>query len=86
MLQKLAEKLKIPYAKMPNNVVENFGNSSGATIPVAIALNLRNDVINGHKRVCLAGFGGGLTWSAMLMELGGLGFCEMMDYPNKEKA
>ncbi len=86
MLQKLAEKMKIPYAKMPNNVVENFGNSSGATIPVAIALNLKNDVMNGHKQVCLAGFGGGLTWSAMLMQLGELGFCEMMDYPNKEKA
>jgi hypothetical protein len=82
MLQKLAEKMKIPYAKMPNNVVEHFGNSSGATIPVAIALNLAKEVTTGSKQVCLAGFGGGLTWSAMLMRLGGLSFCEMIDYPN----
>jgi 3-oxoacyl-[acyl-carrier-protein] synthase III len=85
MLQKLAEKMKIPYAKMPNNVVEHFGNSSGATIPVAIALNLANEVKSGHKQVCLAGFGGGLTWSAMLLRLGGLDFCEMIDYPNEQK-
>lgn len=81
MLQKLADKMKIPYAKMPNNVVEHFGNSSGATIPIAIALNLAREVTDGHRRVCLAGFGGGLTWSAMLMRLGGLAFCEMVDYP-----
>lgn len=86
MLQKLAEKMKIPYAKMPNNVVEHFGNSSGATIPVAIALNLADEVKSGTQQVCLAGFGGGLTWSAMLLRLGGLDFCEMMDYPNQEKS
>jgi len=81
MLQKLADKMQIPYAKMPSNVVENFGNSSGATIPVAIALNLANQVQNGDLQVCLAGFGGGLTWAAMLMRLGRLAFCEMIDYP-----
>jgi 3-oxoacyl-[acyl-carrier-protein] synthase-3 len=86
MLQKLAEKMKIPYAKMPNNVVEHFGNSSGATIPVAIALNLANELKSGAKQVCLAGFGGGLTWSAMVMRLGGLSFCEMIDYPNQPKS
>ena len=40
MLQKLADKMKISHAKMPMNVVERFGNSSGVTIPLAIALNL----------------------------------------------
>jgi len=81
MLQKLADKMKIPYARMPNNVVENFGNSGGATIPTAITFNLAEQVKNGTCRACLAGFGGGLTWAAMLMELGGLSFCELIDYP-----
>jgi 3-oxoacyl-[acyl-carrier-protein] synthase-3 len=82
MLQKLADKMKVPHAKMPNNVVENFGNSSGATIPVAIYLNLAEKVKNGQLQVCLAGFGGGLTWTAMLMRLGRLAFCELIDYPS----
>jgi len=81
MLQKLADKMQIPHSKMPNNVVEKFGNSSGATIPIAINLNLVDAVKRGKINACLAGFGGGLTWAAMLLEIGGLAFCEMIDYP-----
>src|SRR5262249_50741717 len=85
MLQKLAVKLKVPHSKMPNHVVERFGNSSGSTIPTAIALNLADKVTNGEVLACLAGFGGGLTWSAMLMRLGRWKFCEIMDYPNQPR-
>ena len=85
MLQKLADKLKVPHDKVPMNVVEHFGNSSGATIPVAIAFNLADRLANHTASVCLAGFGVGLTWSAMLMQLGPLAFCEMIDYPNAAK-
>jgi 3-oxoacyl-[acyl-carrier-protein] synthase III len=85
MLQKLADKMKVPHAKMPNNVVQHFGNSSGATIPTAITFNLAEQVTKGHIQACLAGFGGGLAWASMLMRLGGLSFCEMIDYPNANK-
>lgn len=81
MLQKLADKMKIPYAKMPMNVVEHFGNGSGVTIPIAIAFNLASQIKTGHCRACLAGYGVGLTWASMLMRLGKLGFCEMINYP-----
>jgi 3-oxoacyl-[acyl-carrier-protein] synthase-3 len=81
MLQKLADKMKIPHGKMPMNVVEHFGNSSGVTTPIAITFNLAGQLKNGCSRVCLAGYGVGLTWSSMLMRLGKLGFCEMIDYP-----
>jgi 3-oxoacyl-[acyl-carrier-protein] synthase-3 len=81
MLQKLADKLKVPHAKMPMNLVEHFGNSSGVTIPLVAALNLGRRLTTEQFRVCLAGFGVGLTWSAMLLRLGGFGFCELIDYP-----
>ena len=81
MLQKLADKMKIPYAKMPMNVVEHFGNSSGVTIPIATAYNLRDRLAAETFQVCFAGFGVGLTWGAMLMRLGPLNFCELIDYP-----
>jgi 3-oxoacyl-[acyl-carrier-protein] synthase-3 len=81
MLQKLADKMKVPHARMPNNVVERFGNSSGATIPMAVIINLAERVKNGGCLACLAGFGVGMTWSSMLMRLGGLSFCELVDYP-----
>jgi 3-oxoacyl-[acyl-carrier-protein] synthase-3 len=81
MLQKLADKMKIPHARMPNNVVERFGNSSGATIPVALTSNLAEQAKHGSLQVCLAGFGAGLTWAAMLLSLHNLAFCEIIDYP-----
>ena len=81
MLQKLADKMKIPHAKMPMNIVEHFGNSSGVTIPMALCFNLANEFKNRQYQTCLAGFGVGLTWSAMQMQLGPLNFCELIDYP-----
>jgi 3-oxoacyl-[acyl-carrier-protein] synthase-3 len=81
MLEKLADKLKFPHAKMPSNIVEHFGNSSGVTIPIAITFNLAAHFRQNRSQVVLAGYGVGLTWSAMLLQLGGLNFCEMIEYP-----
>jgi len=80
MLQKLADKMKIPYQKMPSNVVERFGNSGGATIPIVLTINIADRLKSGRVNACIAGFGAGLTWAAMLMTLGPLSFCELIDY------
>lgn len=80
MLGKLADKLGVPHERMPSNVVEVFGNSSSVTIPLATAFNLRDRLLGETLRVCLAGFGVGLTWGAMLMDLGPLDFCDMIDF------
>jgi 3-oxoacyl-[acyl-carrier-protein] synthase-3 len=80
MLQKLAEALKVDPAKMPMNVVEHFGNSSGVTIPMAITHNLRDRLLRQRMHTCLAGFGVGLTWASMLLPLGPLAFCDMIEF------
>lgn len=80
MLEKLADKIGLPREKMPSNIVEHFGNSSGVTIPLALAFNLREQVLQGRIRACLGGFGVGLTWASMLMEIGPLGFCDLIDF------
>jgi 3-oxoacyl-[acyl-carrier-protein] synthase-3 len=80
MLQKLAEKMKIPYDKMPNNVVEHFGNNSGVSIPTVMAYNLATRLLQERVRVCLAGFGAGLTWGAMLLNLGPLSFNAIIEH------
>lgn len=78
MLKKLAEKIGVPYEKVPMNVVEEFGNSSGACIPVCATFNIA-DLLKGEKhKYCLSAFGSGLTWEAMLMDIGKLDFCEML--------
>lgn len=78
MLRKLAEKLGVPYEKMPMNTVEEFGNSSGACIPVNITYNLAKEMTEHTYQCCLSGFGSGLTWGAMTLVLGELDFCEML--------
>lgn len=83
MLQKLAEKLDVPYEKMPNNVVENYGNSSGATIPSVMALNAAEELCRETKKVCFSGFGVGLTYGGIVMNCGNFDFCETVNYPNK---
>lgn len=80
MLQKLADKIGIPHSKMPNNVVENFGNASGVTVPTAVTFNLGNKLLADSYKVCFAGFGVGLTWSSILIDLGPLAFCEIIEY------
>ena len=80
MVDKLAEAIGVSYEKMPDNIVTYFGNSSGVTIPTNICFNLKDVMRQNICNVCLAGFGVGLTWGAMVMRLGQLDFCEMIEY------
>jgi 3-oxoacyl-[acyl-carrier-protein] synthase-3 len=84
MLQKLADKMGIPHARMPMNVVGKYGNSSGVTIPAAVALNLADRLRIEQLQVVLVGFGVGLTWASMLMTLGPLHFCETVEFPQSK--
>lgn len=84
MLQKLAEKIKVSEDKMPNNIVENFGNSSGATIPTTIAFNLGKRLFKNKYKICLAGYGVGLSWASMLINIGELTFCDIIDYESED--
>jgi len=80
MLQKLAQSINVPESKMPNNIVENFGNASGVTIPTAICYNLGNQLLSDNFTMCLAGFGVGLTWAGLIMDIGNLNYCNISEY------
>jgi 3-oxoacyl-[acyl-carrier-protein] synthase-3 len=80
MLEKLAEKLEIPYDKMPNNICEKYGNGSNNTVPLTICENLGKSSLKGSYKVCLGGFGVGLTWSLINCKLENLQFCEIINY------
>ncbi|MBL4879845.1 MAG: ketoacyl-ACP synthase III [Oleispira sp.] len=82
MLKQLANQVGISETKVPNNVVENFGNANSVTIPIAITFNLGSKLKNESFIICMAGFGVGLSWSSLLMEIGNLDFCETIDYDN----
>ena len=79
ILQKLALELGIDESKLPHNIVEHFGNSSGPTIPLTACFNLADRLMSTKLKVCLSGFGVGLTCATMLTDLGNLEFCEILD-------
>jgi hypothetical protein len=50
------------------------------TTPTCIAFNLASSVRDQAQRVCLGGFGVGLTWGGILMNLGPMLACEVVEY------
>lgn len=80
MLEKLAEKLEIPYEKMPSNICEKYGNGSNTTVPLNICENLGQIALKNSYDVCLGGFGVGLTWSLIKCKLENFEFCEIINY------
>ena len=79
MLQKLAEKAGLPFDRLPMNLVENFGNPSGASIPLTAIYNCREELSNQENKCCLSAFGSGLAWGTIFMNIGPLSHCEMIE-------
>jgi 3-oxoacyl-[acyl-carrier-protein] synthase-3 len=80
MLQKLAQKMKIPYEKMPNNISQKYGNGSSITVPLNVCENIGKSALTNSYKVCFGGFGVGLTWSIIKWKLEKLDFCKIIDY------
>lgn len=81
MLEKLADLLKVPREILFNNIVENFGNSSCATIPVDIAFNLGDDLEHNSHKVCMAAFGAGMSVASAICHIGNMDFCKIVEHP-----
>ena len=77
VLNKLIENLNIPLSKTPTNIVERFGNSSGATIPLTITFNLKQ-IKKKPMKICMSGFGSGLSAASVILDLGKLKFCKII--------
>lgn len=80
MLKKLREKLQIDENKFFNNLVTKYGNSSGASIPLVLTDNLAEKMENGDFHTCcLSAFGSGLAWGSMIINLGKMKFCRLIE-------
>ena len=79
MLRKLADKLGVPLEKMPMDLVRKFGNSSGVSIPAVLCTNYEASYFDQPRVMCLAGFGVGLTWGSLLMNMSKLCFLKVLE-------
>jgi 3-oxoacyl-[acyl-carrier-protein] synthase-3 len=67
IIQGAAKALGIPPEKAVVNI-ERYGNTSSASIPMALCEAAEHGRLAEGARVMLCGFGGGLAWGAMLLE------------------
>ncbi len=68
IMQGTAKKLKLPMDKLIVTVDEH-GNTSAASIPLALDQSVRSGKIRSGDTVMLEGVGGGFTWGAVLLDL-----------------
>jgi 3-oxoacyl-[acyl-carrier-protein] synthase III len=67
IMQSTAKKLKLPLDKLIVTVDEH-GNTSAASIPLALDEAVRSGKIKRGDTVMLEGVGGGFTWGAVLLD------------------
>lgn len=67
IMQGTARKLKLPADKLIATVDEH-GNTSAASIPLALDVAVRQGQIRRGHKLMLEGVGGGFTWGAALVE------------------
>jgi 3-oxoacyl-[acyl-carrier-protein] synthase-3 len=61
-----AKKLKMPMERVVVTIAEH-GNTSAASVPLALDVAVRDGRIRPGDRVLLEAFGGGFTWGATLI-------------------
>lgn len=83
MVDRLADELDIPTDKCFGNIVGIYGNASTATIPLNICHNIAEQATAGPLRLCLSGFGGGLTCNAIILTNPKMDYCEIIDFERK---
>ncbi len=67
ILDAAAKRLNIPAEKVISNMA-NFGNTSAASIPIALDAHVRKGQIKAGDVIASAGFGAGLSWGAAIFE------------------
>lgn len=66
IIQSAAKRLKMPMEKVIVNV-DRYGNTSSASIPIALEEAIHDGRIKSGQTVVMVGFGAGLTWAATVI-------------------
>ena len=71
IIESAAKRLGVPMEKVFVNV-HNYGNTSCASIPLALSEAVEAGRVKEGDKVVLVGFGGGLAWGALVFNWGGV--------------
>ena len=67
IIESLAKRMKVPMSRFHNNL-DRFGNTSAASVGIALDEAIRNGRVQTGSLVLLVAFGAGLTWGASLVK------------------
>lgn len=81
MLEHLRKKMKAPAEKFVIDM-QGFGNTSSASIPLALCHSLGGTLANGRLRVLMAGFGVGWSWGGLVADVGPIPEPMVVDLPD----
>ncbi|MGC9502759.1 beta-ketoacyl-ACP synthase III [Baaleninema sp.] len=70
ILDAVAKRLNVPSEKVISNLAR-YGNTSAASIPLALDEAVRSHQIQTGDTIAASGFGAGLTWGAAILKWGG---------------
>ncbi|HEX2392512.1 MAG TPA: beta-ketoacyl-ACP synthase 3 [Solirubrobacterales bacterium] len=70
ILRSVGQRLGLPEERVVN-CIDRFGNTSAATVPLALEEARRDGRLVAGARVLLGAFGAGFTWGATVVEWGG---------------
>lgn len=82
ILRTITAACKLPPSKVVIGM-ENWGNTSSASIPFAMCDKLRVELEGGSKRLLLAGFGVGWSWAGVALTAGPLVMPEVLVVPDR---
>lgn len=69
IIQSAARALKLDIDRFVSNL-DRYGNTSAASIPIALCEAIEQGRIKENDNLVFVGFGGGLTWAAMVLQWG----------------
>ncbi|WP_116474031.1 ketoacyl-ACP synthase III [Zobellella maritima] len=69
IIDTLARKMELPPEKVMINIAQ-YGNTSAATVPIALCEALEQGRVQPHHTLLTAAFGAGLTWGAAVIKWG----------------
>jgi 3-oxoacyl-[acyl-carrier-protein] synthase-3 len=74
----IRKKLALESEKVPSTL-HDFGNTSGASIPVTMTVRLRDALLEGKHKILMSGFGIGLSWGSCIIDIENAVFPELIE-------
>lgn len=69
IIDAVATRLQVPPERVISNLA-NYGNTSAASIPLALDEAVRSGKVEAGHTIATAGFGAGLTWGSAILRWG----------------